>query len=103
MEADHPGGTVPAETESYRRELQEALFNEAGAGLLAISPAGVVLVANRFAREGLGCYAGVPLRELIPELWVHVAETLRDRRRRVEIPVQAGGISFLTRINAGPG
>jgi len=98
MEKNEPGVAMASVTEVYRQELQDALFNEAGEGLLAISPTGEVWVANRFAREGLGCYPGVPLGEVIPELWTHVAGTLSDRRRRVEIPVRVGGTSFLTRI-----
>lgn len=80
-------------------ELQHVLLNASGEGLLAVDAAGVTLLVNRVAREGLGCYPGVPLQEVLPELWPAVQETLQDRQRRVEVPVQLGGISFFTRIS----
>lgn len=79
--------------------LRHTLLNAAGEGLLAVNTLGITLLANRVAREGLGCYPGISLKEAIPELWPHVSETLQDRQRRVEIPVQLGGTSFLTRIS----
>ncbi len=86
-------------TTEEQHYLQQILLNATGEGLVAVDREGVTLLANRVAREGLGCYPGSPLREVLPEVWPQVAETLQDRQRRVEIPVQLGGISFFTRIS----
>ncbi len=88
-----------ADSPSHQELLRQGLLNAAGEGLLAVSSAGVILLANRVAREGLGCYAGIPLQEVLPELWPQVAATLQDRQWRGELPVQMGGTSFLTRIS----
>ncbi len=84
---------------AHQEMLRRALLNAASEGLLAVNPAGVSILANRVAREGLGCYPGIPLQEVLPELWPQVAATLQDRQRRLEVPVQIGGTSFLTRIS----
>jgi len=84
---------------SHQESLYRILFNAAGEGLLAVNLRGVTQIANRVAREGIGCYPDVPLKDVVPELWQHVAATLQDRQHRLEIPVQVGGTSFLTRIS----
>ncbi len=87
------------ETASPQEKLRQSLLDAAGEGLLAVNTTGVTLLANRVAREGLGCYPGIPLKEVLPELWPMVAATLQDRECRVEVQVQLGGTSFLTRIS----
>ena len=79
--------------------LYNTLLNASGEGLLVVDRAGTTLLANRVAREGLGCYSGIPLQEALPELWPHIVATLHDRQRRVEIPLQLGGTRFMTRIS----
>jgi PAS domain S-box-containing protein len=80
-------------------KLGNSLLNATGEGLLAVDTFGMILLANRVAREGLGSYPGIFLKEVLPELWPDISATLQDRQRRVEIPVQLGGTSFLTRIS----
>jgi PAS domain S-box-containing protein len=82
-----------------RSELAQALFNTAGEGLLAVDAEGVTLLANRVARERLGVYPGQPLGEVLPELWPEVAGTLRDRQRRMELPLRIGSLNYQARIS----
>lgn len=88
-----------ADSPLHQQLLQHALLNAAGEGLLAVSGAGVILLANCVAREALGCCTGLKLGDVLPELWLQVAATLQDRQWRGEIAVQIGGASFLSRVS----
>lgn len=79
--------------------LSQTLMNASGEGLLAVDTAGVTLLVNRVAREGMGLYPGIALSDHLPELWPQVSAALEDRATKIGMPVRVGGTNYSSRIS----
>ncbi len=76
-------------------EFHQALVDAAGDGLLAVDPAGRVLLSRGVAREVLGVEPGGALEKVLPGLWPLVARTLGDGEARMDDSVQGQGVGYL--------
>ncbi len=83
-----------------REAFVDILLDTTTDGVAAVSVEGVVLYANRAARESLGIRAGAPLRDSVPEI---MAEVERSRAQEGACPIQflrRAQASYLTKVSA---
>jgi PAS domain S-box-containing protein len=77
------------------RELVQA----AGDGLLVVDREGAIRHAQGVASDVFGAGPGQHAESVLPQLWPKLALTLLDRKRRTELAVRAGGVSYLAWMN----
>ncbi len=80
-------------------DFNRALLDETGNGVIAVDPRGIVLLANRVAREKFGALPGVDLAELVPELRPDVERASAERVSRAGILVRREKWTYLAQVN----
>jgi len=80
-------------------DFYQAMVNAMDVGILALNTSGMIILANRAARESFGACQGVHLNDVLPELWPKVAQRLMGRSRSVEITVRGTDKNFLVRVS----
>lgn len=92
-------GLSPSGDPLRSEDFYQALVNAMEVGILAVNTSGMIILANRVARDSLGVCQGVHLNDVLPELWPKVAQRLLGRSRNVEISVRGTETNFLVRVS----
>jgi len=92
-------GLSPSGDPLRSEDFYQALVNAMEVGILAVNTSGMIILANRVARDSLGVCQGVHLNDVLPELWPKVAQRLLGRSRNVEISVRGTDTNFLVRVS----
>lgn len=82
-----------------RADFNRALLDATGNGVIAVDPRGIVLLANRVAREKFGALPGADLAELVPELRPDVERASAERVSRAGILVRREKCTYLAQVN----
>ena len=80
-------------------EAVQALVNAVGVDCIAVNTSGLIILANRLARETFSAYPGNHLNDVLPELWPKVVQRLGGRTHRFEISVRGGEGNYLVRVS----
>ena len=92
-------GSPFSEAPLHSEDFYQALTNAISVGLVAINNSGMIILANRIARESINISSGIHLNDVLPELWHKISQTLRESKPRIEISVRGGESNYLVRIS----
>jgi len=75
------------------------MFNATSNGLVLLDEAGTVVLSNYTARDQLKAYPGHLLKELLPEIWPEVEQSLDDCQCRYEVSTRKGKQTYRVKIS----
>jgi PAS domain S-box-containing protein len=79
--------------------LSQALVNASINYLFAVDQHGIIFLSNRIAYEKFGAAAGIPFKDVIPELVEIVDKSIANGRRPAEISIRVGSGEYLISVN----
>jgi len=80
-------------------KFYQAMLNAMDVALLVISSSGMTLLANKAARDSFGIHQGIPLNDVLPELWAKMSGKLRMKPRSIQISMRGTEQNYMVRVS----
>lgn len=80
-------------------KLYQAMVNAMDVALLVVSGSGMTMLTNKAARDSFGIHQGIPLNDVLPELWAKMSRKLGARSRSIQISMRDTEQNYMVRVS----